>query len=269
MAQPVFSPAGAVAIVTGGASGIGLALAHELKARGAKHVALADLDAGKLAAAREEIGGLTFAIDVADEHAVADMVAKVEAEIGPVDLYAANAGIGSRDPEPDDPASATLDDFDRSMRINCYAHIVAAKACLPHFKARQSGWFLNTISAAGLLSQIGSAPYSVSKHAAIGFAENLAYSVRDHGVGVSMLCPQAVETPLFRQGNKDADKGSAAVDGIMTPEEVATVTLDALERGEFLILPHEQVRGYMQAKVSDYGRWIGGMAKLRRQVLSA
>ena len=262
-----FTPAGKVCIVTGGASGIGLALARAFKAGGAKHVALADIDAGKLAAAGEEIGGLTFAIDVADEAAVRDMVARVKSEAGPLDLFAANAGIGSRDPDVQDPASASIEDFDRSMRINCYAHIVAAKACLPGFRERGSGWFLNTISAAGLLSQIGSAPYSVSKHAAVGFAENLAYTVRDQGIGVSILCPQAVETPLFRAGQQGDNKGSAAVDGILEPEDVADSALKGLANGDFLILPHEQVRQYMRNKTADYQRWVGGMAKLRRQVL--
>ncbi|MEE4350716.1 MAG: SDR family oxidoreductase [Pacificimonas sp.] len=263
-----FKPQGSVCIVTGGASGIGLALARDLKAAGAKHVAIADLDETKLAAAGEEIGGLTFAIDVADEAAVADMVAKVEAQAGALDLFAGNAGIGSRDPDLADPSSASLADFDRSMRVNCYAHIVAAKACLPGFKDRGRGWFLFTISAAGLLSQVSSAPYSVSKHAAVGFAESLAYTVRDEGIGVSMLCPQAVETPLFRAGQDGEAKGTAAVDGILEPEDVSKSAMAGLAAGDFLILPHPQVHKYMHNKVADYNRWIGGMAKLRRASLT-
>ena len=251
----------------GGARGIGLALARELKARGAAHVALADMDAAALESAGAEIGGLTFAIDISDEEAVKAMVRKVEGVAGPLALYAANAGIGGGgDPDPDDPASADLGTFRRALEVNTLAHIVAAKAALPLFRQRGSGWFLNTVSAAGLLSQIGSAPYSVSKHAAIGFAESLAYTVRDHGVGVSILCPQAVRTDMLGPNPDEDLKGGADVDGIMEPAEVARVTLDAMARGDFLITPHESVRGYMQVKAANYERWIGGMAKLRRAV---
>ena len=263
-----FDPQNSVCIVTGGASGIGLAIARALKAEGAAHVALADLDEAKLAEAGREIGGLTFAIDIADEAAVRDMVEQVEAKAGPLSLFVGNAGIGSRDPDLADPSSASLEDFERSMRINCYAHIVATRACLPGFKARGSGWFLFTISAAGLLSQVSSAPYSVSKHAAVGYAESLAYTVRDDGVGVAMLCPQAVETPLFRSGQDGMAKGTAAVDGIMDPPEVAEAAIAGLKAGTFCILPHPQVHKYMQNKAADYDRWIGGMAKLRRASLA-
>ncbi|MBV7255612.1 SDR family oxidoreductase [Pacificimonas sp. WHA3] len=267
MPNPQFSPEGRVAIVTGGANGIGLALARELKARGARHVALADMDEAALQVAADEIGGLAFAIDISDENAVKAMVADVEAAAGAIGLYCANAGIGGgADPDPDDPSSASLETFERALSVNAIAHIVAAKAMMPLFRARRSGWFLNTISAAGLLSQIGSAPYSVSKHAAIGFAESLAYTVRDQGIGVSILCPQAVRTAMIGENPDEELKGGANVDGIMEPEDVAALTLEAMQRGDFLITPHAQVRGYMQAKAANYERWIGGMAKLRRRV---
>ncbi|MGB3722366.1 MAG: SDR family oxidoreductase [Pacificimonas sp.] len=262
-----FMPENAVAIVTGGAKGIGLALARELKSRGAAHVALADMDKGALEAAGVEIGGLTFAIDISGEDAVKAMVRKVEGEAGPLTLFAANAGIGGGlDTDPEDPSSADLDTFRRALEVNTLAHIVAAKAALPLFRQRGAGWFLNTVSAAGLLSQIGSGPYSVSKHAAIGFAESLAYTVKDHGVGVSILCPQAVRTDMLGPNPDEDLKGGADVDGIMEPADVARITVDAMERGDFLITPHDSVRGYMQAKASNYERWIGGMAKLRRAV---
>ncbi|MEM8826589.1 MAG: SDR family oxidoreductase [Pseudomonadota bacterium] len=266
--QVQFDPAGAVAIVTGGGKGIGLALARELKARGAAHVALADLDEAALATAGAEIGGLTFAIDVADQAAVAAMVADVEAAAGPLTLFAANAGIiGGMDPDPDDPSSPALADFQRALDVNALAHIVAAKAALPGFRARGQGWFLNTISAAGLLSQIGSAPYSVSKHAAIGFAEALAYTVRGGNIGVSILCPQAVRTAMLGDVPDEELKGGANIDGILSPEEVARITLDAMAAGDFLITPHPKVRDYMKNKAENYDRWIGGMAKLRKAVL--
>lgn len=262
-----FDPQKQVCIVTGGANGIGLALARLLKARRAAHVALADLDERALKAAGEEIGGLTFAVDIADEDAVRTMAAKVEAEAGPIGLYCANAGIARPDIDPDDASSAPMVDFEACLRVNCLAHIVAAKVCMPRFRQRGAGWFLNTVSAAGLLSQIGSAPYSVSKHAAIGFAESLAYTARDHGIGVSVLCPQAVRTAMLGENPEENLKGGADIDGIIEPSEVARIALDALARGDFLITPHASVRDYMRTKAADYDRWIGGMAKLRQRVL--
>ena len=268
MPRPVgFDPKDQICVVTGGANGIGLALARALKSAGARHVALADRDAEALAPAGQEIGGLTFAIDVADEAAVAAMVARVEEEVGPIGLFAANAGIGRPDADPADAASAPLSDFEDCFRVNCLAHIAAAKAVVPRFRDRGAGWFLATISAAGLLSQIGSAPYSVSKHAAIGFAESLAYTVRGQGIGVSALCPQAVRTAMIGENPEDNLKGGANVDGILEPEAVAAAALKGMAEGRFLITPHESVRGYMTHKAADYDRWIGGMAKLRRQVL--
>ncbi|MBZ6377741.1 hypothetical protein B5C34_03375 [Pacificimonas flava] len=262
-----FQPKGSVCIVTGGANGIGLALARTLKAAGAAHVALADLDETALAEAAVEIGGLTFPIDVADFAAVSDMVEAVEEAAGPVGLFCANAGIGIADPDPADASSAPLDAFESCFRVNCIAHIVAAKVMMSRYLRQGGGWFLNTVSAAGLLSQIGSAPYSVSKHAAIGFAESLAYTGRDSGVGVTALCPQAVRTAMIGENPEEELKGGADVDGILEPEEVAAAALEGLTEGRFLVTPHPHVRGYMQAKAADYDRWIGGMAKLRRSVM--
>lgn len=263
-----FSPDGAICIVTGGANGIGLALARELKARGAAHVVLADQDEDALERAAEEIGGLTFAIDAADFEEIDSMVDEVEDKVGPVSLFCANAGIlGAADPLPVNPASADLDDFRRAFEVNCLAHIMAAKACLPRFLERGEGWFLNTVSAAGLLSQIGAAPYSVSKHAAIGWAESLAYSVRDSGIGVSVLCPQAVRTQMIGPDPEAGLKGGADIDGIAEPADVACLALDQMAAGDFLVTPHPSVRQYMRNKADNYERWIGGMAKLRRGVL--
>jgi len=253
----------AVVVITGAANGIGYALAKRFKAEGARAVALADIDAGKIAQVSKEIGALGFACDVSREHDIQRVVRETEMAVGPIDLFCSNAGIGLADPDPNNAASASNADFERSWSIHVMAHVYAARALLPQMIARGSGYFLNTVSAAGLLSQIGSATYSASKHGAIGFAECLAIAHRDHGIKVSVLCPQAVRTAMI--GN-EPEKGSASVDGIISPEEVAESVIDGLAAELFLILPHPVVAGYMQRKTADYDRWLGGMSKLRRKL---
>lgn len=252
-------PAGRVCVVTGGARGIGAALARALRTAGAT-VAVADLDGADAVAG--EVGGRGYRCDVAAEGAIAALVARVEAELGPIALFCSNAGVLDRDPDPDDPASAPDAAWERSWRINVMAHVWAARACLPGMRARGEGWFLQTVSAAGLLSQIGAAPYSTTKHAALGFAESLAIAVRDTGVGVSALCPQAVDTAMVANGRM----AGADTDGVATPEHVAACAIEGVMAGRFLILPHPAVAGYVRNKAADHDRWIAGMAKLRRRV---
>jgi NAD(P)-dependent dehydrogenase (short-subunit alcohol dehydrogenase family) len=255
--------ANAVVVITGAANGIGHALAKRFKAEGARGIAMADIDAGRLAAAAKEIGALGFVCDVSREQDIQRVVRDTEMALGPIDLFCSNAGIGLADPDPNNAASASNTDFERSWNIHVMAHVYAARALLPQMIARGSGYFLNTVSAAGLLSQIGSATYSASKHGAIGFAECLAITHRDHGIKVSVLCPQAVRTAMI--GNQP-EKGSASVDGIISPEEVAEAVISGLAAERFLILPHPVVTGYMQRKTADYDRWLGGMSKLRRRL---
>jgi NAD(P)-dependent dehydrogenase (short-subunit alcohol dehydrogenase family) len=193
------------------------------------------------------------------------IVYEVEETIGPIVLFCSNAGIGDFGGKPDDSTSQPNEQWQRGWEVNVMAHVYAARACLPYMIGRREGYFVNTASAAGLLNQIGNPMYGVTKHAAVGFAEILAITHRDQGIRVSVLCPQAVDTPMLRR----AGVGSQNVDGILTPEQVAQCVVEAIEEERFEILPHPQVLGYMQKKTENYSRWIGGMAKLKRALSEA
>ncbi|MDB5451833.1 MAG: short-chain dehydrogenase, partial [Caulobacteraceae bacterium] len=186
-----------------------------------------------------------------------------EQRFGRIDLFCSNAGVSVRDADLENAASSPDEGWALGWGVNVMAHVYAARACLPGMIARGEGYFLNTVSAAGLLSQIGSAIYSTTKHAAVGFAESLAITHREHGIGVSILCPQAVDTPML-----GGARGSQSVDGVLSAEAVADAVVEGLDLESFLILPHPQVVTYMQRKTADYDRWIRGMARLREQVMS-
>jgi NAD(P)-dependent dehydrogenase (short-subunit alcohol dehydrogenase family) len=254
-----------VVAITGAANGIGHALARRFKLEGARGIALADLDGAKIAAVAADLGALGIACDVAREADIQNFVQRTEAAFGPIDLFCSNAGVAVLDPDPNNAASASNEEFERNWRIHVMAHVYAARALLPQMAQRGSGYFLNTVSAAGLLSQIGSSTYSATKHAAIGFAESLAITHRDQGIKVSVLCPQAVRTAMI---GDEPEKGSASVDGIISPDQVADAVVRGLAQETFLILPHPMVADYIKLKSSDYDRWLGGMAKLRRNLQS-
>ena len=253
--------AGKHAVVTGGASGIGRALCRRFAAEGARAVTVADLDGEGAAAVADEIGGLGLAVDVADEAAVKDLVAQSEARGGPIDLFCSNAGIGVAG-----GVEASNEEWQRIWDINLMAHVYAARAVLPSMLERGEGYLLNTASAAGLLTQIGSAPYAVTKHAAVALAEWLAITHGDQGLKVSVLCPQAVATKM----TADTEGGGVAgVDGMIEPEEVAECVVQGLDEEKFLILPHPVVDTYMKRKTGDYDRWIAGMRRLQERFTGA
>ena len=252
---------GKIVVVTGAAQGIGRALCERFHAEGAAKVIAADLDADGAAETAERTNGLAFACDVGQAGEVGAMVEKIEADIGPIALYASNAGIFERDPDFEDAGSASEESWARCWAVNVMGHVHAARALLPAWRQRREGYFLATVSAAGLLSQIGSATYATTKHAALGFCEHLAITHRDEGIKVSALCPQGVATAMTR--GADASQ-PALLDGLLSPEAVAQTVIEGLAAERFLILPHPQVEQYMRNKTDNYERWLGGMAKLRR-----
>ena len=256
---------GRIAVVTGGADGIGRALCERFVKEGAAKVIVLDRNGEGAERVASAIGGVAYPCDVSLEQDVRGIVDEVEGKLGPIALFCSNAGIGDFGGRPDDATSQPNDQWQRGWDVNVMAHVYAARACLPYMIKRGEGYFVNTASAAGLLNQIGNAVYGVTKHAAVGFAEILAITHRDQGIRVSVLCPQAVDTPMLRR----AGIGSQNVDGVLSPEQVAQCVVEAIDEERFEILPHPQVLGYMRRKTENYSRWIGGMAKLRRELSEA
>ena len=254
---------GKVIVVTGGASGIGKAMCLRFHQEGARGVAVADINEAGTREVAHAIGGLASRCDVSVEADIVALVEETERRFGPIDLFCSNAGIGISDEPGGMSTSATNEDWQTIWQVNVMAHVYAARAVLPGMIERGEGYLLNTSSAAGLLSQIGSAPYSTTKHASIGFAESLAITHGDQGIRVSVLCPQGVVTPMTEgQGNTPQ-----AGDGMLQPSDVAESVIRGLEEERFLILPHPQVLTYMQRKTSDYDRWLKGMRRFRRQFI--
>ena len=252
--------AGKHAVVTGGANGIGCALARKFSAEGAR-VVIADLDLERASTLASEIDGLAAAVDVGDESSLRALVERAEREGGPIDLFCSNAGIGVLG-----GVEVENEHWQEIWEVNVMAHVYAARAVLPSMLERGEGYLLNTASAAGLLTQIDSACYSVTKHAAVGFAEWLAVSYGDRGIAVSVLCPQAVRTAMTAES---ANGGVAGVDGMIEPEEVADCVIEALGEERFMILPHPTVAKYLQNKVGDYDGWLSGMRRLRARFQSS
>ena len=255
-----------VVVITGGASGIGAALARRFHAEGARHVTVVDRDLEGARSVAAEVGGEAHQVDVADEQAVKDLVEHVESTVGPIDLFVSNAGyvtVGGL--EIDD--TELLDMFG----VHVMAHVYAARAVVPSMAARGEGYLLNTASAAGLLAQIGSMAYTVTKHAAVALSEWLAITHGPQGVKVSVLCPQAVATNIGENSpSKDKMGGSgvgvAAGDGILSADDLAQTVIEGLADERFHILPHAEVSTYVERKAADVDRWIGGMQRFQARL---
>lgn len=251
--------AGKSVVITGGASGIGAALARQAAAQGAK-VCIADLNMDLAQRAADEIGGIAVACDVTQEQQILAAIAEAEAAHGPVDIFVSNAGLGRGDPTH--AASAPDADWMLNWNVHVMAHVWAARALLPAMIERGSGYFVNVASAAGLLNQIGDAAYSATKHAAVSFAESLLITHGTDGIGVSVVCPQYVATPLLGLGDDDAQGN------LLTAADVATSVWQGVVDGTFVIMPHPDVAKYNALRGSDPSRWIKGMQMLRAKALS-
>ncbi len=259
---------GKVAVVTGAGGGIGAALARRLVTAGACVVA-ADLDGDRAHTVAAELGDAAagFGGDVSAEADLRGLLALAEERFGPVDLYCANAGISGDTGIGDDAG------WERILDVNLMAHVRAARLLVDGWLERGGGYFVATASAAGLLTQIGTAPYSVTKHAAVGFAEWLSVTYGDRGIGVSCLCPMGVNTAMFNAGI-DADDDAAALSArvvahagdVLEPEDVADCVLEAIAEERFLILPHPEVLEFYRRKGADYDRWLRGMRRLQGSV---
>jgi NAD(P)-dependent dehydrogenase (short-subunit alcohol dehydrogenase family) len=247
-----------VAIVTGAASGIGRAAARRFAAEGARGVVLADLNLGNTQTVANEFGGLAVACDVSKEEDIKALVAAARAAYGQVDIFFSNAGILGQE----GGFELENDLWDQMWKIHTMAHVWAARAVVPEMVSRGEGYFLTTASAAGLLNIIESAPYGVTKHAAVAFAEWMRITYGRQGVRVSCLCPQAVRTGMVL-----GDGGSAGMDGVISAEQVADAIMKTMADETFLVLPHPEVITYFQAKASNYDRWIGGMQKIRARLM--
>ena len=249
-----------VVVVTGGGSGIGAALCRRFAADGASAVVAADLRAGAANAVAEEIGGVAEAVDVCDAVAVADLVGRTIERFGHIDLFCSNAGIitGVELEDPDDL-------WHKAYELHVMAHVYAARAVLPGMLERGSGHLLNTASAAGLLTSPGDAPYAVTKHGAVAFAEWLSVTYGSRGIGVSVLCPLGVATPMLMEPLAAGNPGARAVVAsgqVLSPEQVADAVIAGLAADSFLILPHPEVGTFWAQKASDPDRWLAGVRRL-------
>lgn len=249
-----------IVVITGAGSGIGRALAVRFHAEGAKKIVAVDINLSNAQDTADMVNGVAMMADVAKDDDICRVIEETETNVGAIDLFCSNAGVAIGE-GIDSPNS----EWQASWDINVMSHVYAARHLVPRMVTRGGGYFLNTSSAAGLLNQIGGAAYGVTKHAAVGFGEWLAIHHKHEGIKVSMLCPQAVRTPMTAVDNEAI--AAAASNGMIEPEELANCVVEELRKESFLILPHAIVLEYMRNKTTNYDRWIGGMNKLMRHIM--
>lgn len=245
-----------VVVVTGGANGIGRALSRRFAAEGAKAVVVADVDERGAREVAAEIGGWDVCVDVASESEVQSLVDRVLKKYGQIDLFCSNAGLGVAG-----DCDVADHNWQRIWDVNVMAHVYAARAALPGMLTRREGYLMQTVSAAGLLTMLGSAPYAVTKHAALGLAEWLSVTYGDQGIKVSALCPLGVKTRMLAEGSFGG--GTFLLEDAIEPEQVAEAVVQGLAEEKFLILPHPKVLEYIRRKTDDYDRWLKGMRRLQ------
>lgn len=248
-----------VIVVTGGGRGIGRGLCQRFAREFPKGIVVADIDKAEAQETADMVGGTAVVCDVSKEDSIQQLVATAEKTYGPIDMFCANAGIAFSGGEelPDDR-------WNEMMDINFMSHVWSARAVLPGMLKRRQGCLLHTASAAGLLMEFSSAPYQVSKHAAVAFAEWLAAKYTPRGIQVACLCPQGVQTRMI-DGSHPMSQHLQQTS--VTVEHVAETTMQCLKDRQFLILPHPEVSRYLQNRANDHDRWLNGMTKLRSQVL--
>jgi len=262
-----------VIVVTGGGNGIGEALCLRFAQEKPEAIVVIDLEQDNAQRVADLVGGIGYNVDVSDEAAMTTIVADIEQRYGRIDLFFSNAGIISADgPGGICGDGADLATWELNMRVNVLAHVIAARAVLPKMIERGEGYICSTASAAGLLAQVGSSVYSVTKHAAIAFAESVAIHHGDQGIKVSVLCPQAVRTRMFTSPDdpeRAAEQAAAAAaDGVLEPVDVAQSVVDAIREEQFLITPHAKVLEYVQGKARNPDRWLKGMRRVFAQLSS-
>ena len=255
-------PSGKLAVVTGAGAGIGREICRKLSAAGAR-VVVSDLDAEAAAAVAADFDGLAYGCDVSREQAIAAMISSVERDVGPIDIFVSNAGVLTGvDLSFDNAAGAPDAVWEMAWAINVLAHVRAARQLVPLMTGRGGGYLVNTVSAAGLLTQVGAAVYSTTKHAAMGFAENLAITHMKDNIRVSVLCPQYVDTAMI----EGVSGGVLSLSEILSPSQVADCVVEGIRNERFLILPHDCVADYYAKKAADPDRWIGAMAGLQAKI---
>ena len=251
-------------IITGSANGIGSSLSRVFKERNVKSMILVDLDESNNSKLANEVGGIPYKADVGNENDIIKLVEFAKQEMGGIDIFCSNAGISGAG----GLLNTSNEDWSSIWNINVMSHIHAAKHALPSMLEQGYGYFMNTASAAGLLTQLGAAGYSVTKSAAVSFAEWLKVTYGERGIGVSCLCPQGVRTPMVEDAPEIV--GSlVSIDGLLEPDVVANEVMECIEREQFLITPHPEVLEYMKIKASDPDRWINGMQSLTKQLIEA